>query len=170
MNFENFKRGICIISISASVDVTEEQLQIIFEILKTQDIDDAEFLEACKLIALHEKFYNKLPEPVVFCDYALKVRERKAEERDRLASRSVKLAAPEPTESARIRKMYERCAVLYKAYRTPAYQKIRGIKSEEEIPEKLREIFKELPLEGIKKIGLRLNGSDRREQQQSFKI
>ncbi|MDR2457832.1 MAG: hypothetical protein LBD41_05060 [Clostridiales Family XIII bacterium] len=165
-----FGAGINILKM-AGIETELEQEKFYFDLLKNERIEDDEFVEACKLIVLNEKLYSKLPEPVIFCNYVLKVRELEAARKELLARQTPKLPQQAFTnsEKRKIQNKYRICAQVWKAYQNPAYQEIRGLKSLDKLPEKLHESFSDLPLEGIREMCRRLSCSDEFKQQ-SLKI
>jgi hypothetical protein len=149
---EKFMTGLSALKLSG-VSTTLEQEEFYYSLLR-DDFLGGEFLEVCKEILKKEKLYGKLPEPELFFAYLLDLR-RKESELKKAEEWKDYWKNLKPKED--IKKRCQKCGEMYKAFKSPFYRQLKGVKKDEDIPYILHEMFGDLDmsliLDTIKKLG-----------------
>jgi len=148
LDLEKFKNSLKFITVGCKVEASDEQISVIYELLRDEKINDDEYCSACRLIALREKLYGKLPEPVVFCDYVLKVRKEKFRQSRIIGAQKPPsecipmFPATQATDDEKTRELLKRAKEMFNAYLTPAYRKIYEITSPTQTKDRVVQTFK----------------------------
>jgi len=135
---KSYIAGVDLIADIGVFELNEAQVNRTYDVLVNQ-VGGDEFVAACKLMAVHEKFFGKLPEPKVFCDYVMKIREERF--RSRQSQKLKELTQFELPDE-------KRCANRYKFFSMPQLRKLYGVEWEA-IPARLAGEFPQLSKEKI---------------------